>query len=158
MPCANDVAEALVRDDRFATLSFTGSAKVGWALKALAGKKRVLLELGGNAAAIVHEDADRAWALERIVAGAFGYAGQVCIKVQRLYVHAPIADAFVARARRARERDRPREPARRRDARRADDRRGEREARRGVGGRGARGRAGGALRRRRATGRATRRP
>ena len=80
-PCANDVAERLVRDDRFATLSFTGSAKVGWALKAIAGKKRVLLELGGNAAAIVHQDADRAWALDRVFAGAFAYAGQVCIKV-----------------------------------------------------------------------------
>ena len=96
VPCANDVAEELVKDDRFATLSFTGSAKVGWALKAIAGKKRVLLELGGNAAAIVHDDADRAWALERVIAGAFGYAGQVCIKVQRLYVHEPIADAFIA--------------------------------------------------------------
>jgi acyl-CoA reductase-like NAD-dependent aldehyde dehydrogenase len=96
VPCANEVAEGLVRDERFATLSFTGSAKVGWSLKAIAGKKRVLLELGGNAATVVHEDADRAWALERIVAGAFAYAGQVCIKVQRLYVHRPIAAAFVA--------------------------------------------------------------
>ena len=95
LPCSNEVAEALVTDDRFATLSFTGSAKVGWALKALAGKKRVVLELGGNAAAIVHDDADVAWAAERIVAGAFGYAGQVCIKVQRLYVHAPLWDSFV---------------------------------------------------------------
>jgi glyceraldehyde-3-phosphate dehydrogenase (NADP+) len=95
VPCANDVAETLVRDDRFATLSFTGSAKVGWALKALSGKKRVLLELGGNAAAIVHEDGDQAWAQGRIALGAFGYAGQVCIKVQRLYLHEPIADAFV---------------------------------------------------------------
>jgi acyl-CoA reductase-like NAD-dependent aldehyde dehydrogenase len=96
LPCENDVAEKLARDDRFATLSFTGSAKVGWMLKGIAGKKRVVLELGGNAAAIVHEDADRAWATERVVAGAFAYAGQVCIKVQRLYVHEPIADAFVA--------------------------------------------------------------
>jgi acyl-CoA reductase-like NAD-dependent aldehyde dehydrogenase len=95
IPCANDVAETMVGDDRFATLSFTGSAKVGWALKAIAGKKRVLLELGGNAAAIVHEDGDRGWALERVVAGAFGYAGQVCIKVQRLYLHRPIAEAFL---------------------------------------------------------------
>ncbi len=96
VPCANDVAESFVRDDRFATLSFTGSAKVGWALKAIAGKKRVVLELGGNAAAIVHEDADRAWALDRIVAGAFAYAGQVCIKVQRVYVHRAIAESFTA--------------------------------------------------------------
>jgi acyl-CoA reductase-like NAD-dependent aldehyde dehydrogenase len=96
VPCANDVAELFVRDPRFATLSFTGSAKVGWALKAIAGKKRVVLELGGNAAAIVHEDADRAWALDRVVGGAFAYAGQVCIKVQRLYVHRAIAESFVA--------------------------------------------------------------
>jgi glyceraldehyde-3-phosphate dehydrogenase (NADP+) len=95
-PCANDVAERLVRDERFAALSFTGSAKVGWSLKGIAGKKRVLLELGGNAAAIVHQDADLAWAKDRVFAGAFAYAGQVCIKVQRLYLHRPIAEAFVA--------------------------------------------------------------
>jgi acyl-CoA reductase-like NAD-dependent aldehyde dehydrogenase len=97
LPCTNEVAEGLVRDDRFATLSFTGSAKVGWHLKSVSGKKRVLLELGGNAVAIVHEDAPLDWARARIVSGAFGYAGQVCIKVQRLYVHAPVADAFVDR-------------------------------------------------------------
>jgi acyl-CoA reductase-like NAD-dependent aldehyde dehydrogenase len=95
VPCEIPVAEAMVRDDRFATLSFTGSAGVGWHLKSIAGKKRVLLELGGNAAAIVHEDAALDRAAERVVAGAFGYAGQVCIKVQRLYVHAPIAKTFV---------------------------------------------------------------
>jgi acyl-CoA reductase-like NAD-dependent aldehyde dehydrogenase len=97
VPCDIPVAERLVRDDRFATLSFTGSAKVGWHLKSIAGKKRVLLELGGNAAVLVHDDAPLDAALERIVAGAFGYAGQVCIKVQRLYVHRPVADAFIAR-------------------------------------------------------------
>lgn len=95
--CDVDVAEDLVRDDRFSVLSFTGSDKVGWHLKAIAGKKRVLLELGGNAAAIVHEDApDQAFAAARIVSGAFDYAGQVCIKVQRLYVHRAIAEAFIA--------------------------------------------------------------
>lgn len=97
VPCDVPVAELLVRDDRFATFSFTGSAAVGWHLKSIAGKKRVLLELGGNAAAIVHEDAEVDFAAERVVAAAFGYAGQVCIKVQRLYVHEPIADAFVDR-------------------------------------------------------------
>jgi acyl-CoA reductase-like NAD-dependent aldehyde dehydrogenase len=97
VPCDVAVAEKMVRDDRFATLSFTGSTVVGWHLKAIAGKKRVLLELGGNAAAIVHEDGALDWASERIVQGAFGFAGQTCIKVQRLYVHAPIADAFIAR-------------------------------------------------------------
>jgi acyl-CoA reductase-like NAD-dependent aldehyde dehydrogenase len=96
LPCANDVAETCVTDDGFATLSFTGSSKVGWHLKSLAGRKRVLLELGGNAAAIVHADADLENAARKIALGAFGYAGQVCIKVQRLYVHRAIADIFVA--------------------------------------------------------------
>jgi acyl-CoA reductase-like NAD-dependent aldehyde dehydrogenase len=86
-PCEVAVAEKLVRDDRLATLSFTGSSAVGWRLKSLAGKKRVLLELGGNAAAVVHDDGPLDWARDRIVSGAFGYAGQTCIKVQRLYVH-----------------------------------------------------------------------
>ncbi|HEY8038697.1 MAG TPA: aldehyde dehydrogenase family protein [Polyangiaceae bacterium] len=97
LPCSIAVAEKLVRDERFATLSFTGSAKVGWYLRSIAGKKRVLLELGGNAAAIVHDDAPLDWARERVVSGAFGYAGQVCIKVQRLYLHRSMADGFVAR-------------------------------------------------------------
>jgi acyl-CoA reductase-like NAD-dependent aldehyde dehydrogenase len=95
LPCDVDVAERLVKDERFATLSFTGSAKVGWHLKAIAGKKRVLLELGGNAAVIAHDDANLARLGERVVAGAFGYAGQVCIKVQRLYVHSAIYDRVV---------------------------------------------------------------
>ena len=90
-------AERLVTDPRPAALSFTGSDRVGWALKAKAGKKRVLLELGGNAAAIVHADADLDWAAERCAVGAFAYAGQVCISLQRLLVHAPVYDAFVAR-------------------------------------------------------------
>jgi acyl-CoA reductase-like NAD-dependent aldehyde dehydrogenase len=102
VPCENAVAELLVKDARFATLSFTGSAKVGWQLKALSGKKRVLLELGGNAAVLVHEDADLDRAATRIVDGAFAYAGQVCIKVQRVYAHERIAvalrDRIVARA------------------------------------------------------------
>jgi len=97
LPCDVAVAEKLVKDDRFATFSFTGSATVGWHLKSIAGKKRVLLELGGNAAAIVHEDAPLDFAAARVVGAAFGYAGQVCIKVQRLYVHEPIADRFVER-------------------------------------------------------------
>jgi|HubBroStandDraft_1064217.scaffolds.fasta_scaffold02882_7 acyl-CoA reductase-like NAD-dependent aldehyde dehydrogenase len=97
VPCEVAAAEKMVQDDRFATLSFTGSSAVGWHLKAIAGKKRAVLELGGNAAAIVHEDGPLDWACDRIVAGAFGYAGQTCIKVQRLYVHAPIADELVER-------------------------------------------------------------
>ena len=89
------VAERLATDDGFALLSFTGSAQVGWHLKSIAGRKRVVLELGGNAAALVHEDADDLDVLaKRIAWGAFAYAGQVCIKVQRLFVHEPIAARF----------------------------------------------------------------
>lgn len=110
LPCDVPVAEKLVKDDRFATLSFTGSAAVGWHLKSISGKKRALLELGGNAAAIVHEDADLDFAAKRITSAAFGYAGQVCIKVQRLYVHEPIASAFVDRIVAAARAQEPRAP------------------------------------------------
>jgi acyl-CoA reductase-like NAD-dependent aldehyde dehydrogenase len=95
VPCANDVAESLVKDDRFATLSFTGSAAVGWRLKSLAGKKRVVLELGGNAAVIVHDDAPWQDVVEKVVGAAFAYAGQVCIKVQRVCVQRQIAVPFI---------------------------------------------------------------
>ena len=85
------LAERLATDPAFAMLSFTGSAKVGWHLKASAGRKQVILELGGNAAVLVHSDAGDLDAIAaRIAWGAFAYAGQVCIKVQRLYVHAPL--------------------------------------------------------------------
>ncbi len=87
LPCTNEVAARLVADDRPAMLSFTGSAAVGWELKAQAGKKRVTLELGGNAAVLVHEDADLDQAALRIVAGGFSYAGQSCISVQRVLIH-----------------------------------------------------------------------
>ncbi len=97
LPCRVDVAELMVTDDRIKMLSFTGSAKVGWYLKQRAGKKRVLLELGGNAAAVVHDDADLDWAAQRLAAGAFAYAGQVCISVQRIFVHEMIHDRFLAR-------------------------------------------------------------
>lgn len=106
VPCTNEVAETLVRHDAFAVLSFTGSDKVGWYLKSISGKKHVLLELGGNAACVVHEDAtsipgaqpsrNLAQVAAVICASAFNYAGQVCIKTQRLYVHWPIADRFLA--------------------------------------------------------------
>ncbi len=85
LPCENDVAEAMVRDPRLAALSFTGSDSVGWRLRELAGRKRVTLELGGNAALIIADDADLERAIEDSVGGAFAYAGQVCIKVQRVY-------------------------------------------------------------------------
>jgi len=83
LPCSRMVGDLLVQDDRFKALSFTGSPEVGFALKAKAGKKPVVLELGGNAGVIVHDDADLDDAVQRCVAGAFAYAGQVCISVQR---------------------------------------------------------------------------
>lgn len=92
------LAERLATDPRFAMLTFTGSPAVGWHLKGVAGRKKVCLELGGNAAAVVHEDAgDLDWIAGRLALGAFAYAGQVCIKVQRLLVHRPVYDAFVQR-------------------------------------------------------------
>ncbi len=97
VPTTNEDAAQLVGDDRFAVLSFTGSPLVGWALKARAGRKRVLLELGGNAAAIVHADADVDRAAARAVVGGFAYSGQVCISVQRVYAHRAVFDAFVER-------------------------------------------------------------
>jgi glyceraldehyde-3-phosphate dehydrogenase (NADP+) len=90
-----EVAQALATDERIAMLSFTGSAAVGWHLKTVAGKKRVALELGGNAGAIVCSDADIAWAAKRCALGAFAQSGQVCIKVQRIVVLRSCYDAFV---------------------------------------------------------------
>ncbi len=87
LPCHPGVAEGMVRDPRIACLSFTGSPEVGWHLHHIAGKKRVLLELGGNAAVIVCDDADLSTAIPRIVYGANLNAGQVCISVQRVFVH-----------------------------------------------------------------------
>ncbi len=94
MPLSNDDAAALVTDDRIKLLSFTGSAAVGWALKNKAGKKRVTLELGGNAAVIVHSDADLEYAALRCVAGGFSYGGQTCISVQRILVERSVFDQF----------------------------------------------------------------
>jgi glyceraldehyde-3-phosphate dehydrogenase (NADP+) len=97
VPCDRAVAAGLVGDERFSVLTFTGSQKVGWELKARAGKAKVVLELGGNAAVIVDASADLDLAIPRLVYGAFSYAGQKCISVQRLYVHARVWDDFVRR-------------------------------------------------------------
>ncbi len=97
LPLANADSERLVADDRLKMLSFTGSVPVGWALKAKAGKKKVTLELGGNAAVIVHSDADVKTAAEKCVAGGFSYAGQSCISVQRIFVQRSIYPDFLAR-------------------------------------------------------------
>jgi glyceraldehyde-3-phosphate dehydrogenase (NADP+) len=92
--CEPAVGERLATDDRFPFLTFTGSVGVGWRLKQKAWKKRVTLELGGNAACIVHSDADLDYAVQKAIAGGFGQAGQSCISVQRILVHEPIYPAF----------------------------------------------------------------
>ncbi|HET8777402.1 MAG TPA: aldehyde dehydrogenase family protein, partial [Candidatus Limnocylindria bacterium] len=97
LPMDRPTGDAMVRDDRFKLLSFTGSPSVGWKMKADAGKKKVVLELGGNAGAVVDETADLDWAVERLVYGSFAYAGQVCISVQRIYVVRDIYDDFERR-------------------------------------------------------------
>jgi acyl-CoA reductase-like NAD-dependent aldehyde dehydrogenase len=97
MPMSNETAGKLVADDRIKLLTFTGSAAVGWQLKSKAGKKRVTLELGGNAAVIVHSDADIAYAAHRCVVGGFSYGGQTCISVQRIFVDRPAFDDFTHR-------------------------------------------------------------
>ncbi|MGH9735020.1 MAG: aldehyde dehydrogenase family protein [Candidatus Acidiferrales bacterium] len=94
LPLVNADAERLVGDDRLKLLSFTGSAAVGWSLKAKAGKKKVVLELGGNAAVIVHSDADVDEAAARCVQGSFSYAGQSCISVQRIFVQREVEPQF----------------------------------------------------------------
>lgn len=88
--CGGAAAEKMVTDPRIAYFTFTGSSEVGWHLKAVAGRKRVGLELGGNAAAIVHEDANIDYAVSRIAMGGFTNAGQNCISVQRVLLHRPI--------------------------------------------------------------------
>jgi acyl-CoA reductase-like NAD-dependent aldehyde dehydrogenase len=95
LPLSNDDASVLVTDDRIKLISFTGSAAVGWQIKKNSGKKKVILELGGNAGVIIHGDADLDYAAGRCVAGAFGYAGQTCISVQRVLVQQSAYGKFV---------------------------------------------------------------
>lgn len=97
LPCPGRMAERLVTDDRIALLSFTGSAPVGWMLKEKAGRKKVVLELGGSAPAIVHEDADLALAVSKTVSGGFANAGQNCISVQRILIHRAVYEDFCDR-------------------------------------------------------------
>ena len=97
LPCADEVAAVLLASERVEMLSFTGSAAVGWKLRSAAGRKRVVLELGGNAAAIVDADADVPLAAARIVAGGFAYSGQSCISMQRVFAQAAIYDELVER-------------------------------------------------------------
>lgn len=88
--CDREEGNRLVTDPRLGLLTFTGSPEVGWKMKQAAGRKKVVLELGGNAAAVIHEDADLQTAAAKCVAGAFAYAGQTCISVQRVLVHQPV--------------------------------------------------------------------
>ena len=97
LPMTRELGDRMVADDRFKMLTFTGSPSVGWRMKERAGKKKVVLELGGNAGVIVDRTADLDWAVKRCLVGAFSYAGQVCISVQRMIVHEDIWDAFMDR-------------------------------------------------------------
>ncbi len=94
LPAHREGADLFTQDDRLKLLSFTGSPDVGWALKAKAGKKKIVLELGGNAAVIIDQDADLDDALERVTFGAFYQSGQSCIGVQRIIIHADVYDRF----------------------------------------------------------------
>jgi acyl-CoA reductase-like NAD-dependent aldehyde dehydrogenase len=94
LPMSREVGDAMVADERFKLLSFTGSPDVGWDMKGRAGMKPVVLELGGNAGVIVDEDADLDFAVSRVAVGAYAYAGQVCISVQRAFIHEKVYDRF----------------------------------------------------------------
>jgi acyl-CoA reductase-like NAD-dependent aldehyde dehydrogenase len=97
LPCSSRDAEAMITDDRIKKLSFTGSPSVGWWMKGKAGKKRVTLELGGNAPCIVDRDADLDYAADRITIGAFYQSGQSCISVQRVLAHQEVYEPLKAR-------------------------------------------------------------
>lgn len=95
LPMDRDTGNLLVTDNRFKLLSFTGSPEVGWKMKSQSGKKKVVLELGGNAGVIITKSADLDLAVEKCLIGGFAYSGQVCIHAQRIYVHRDIFDKFV---------------------------------------------------------------
>jgi glyceraldehyde-3-phosphate dehydrogenase (NADP+) len=96
VPAGYQESDILLTSDVVKKVTFTGSPAVGWELKKKAYRKKVTLELGGNAAVVVEPDADLEFALRRIVGGAFAFSGQVCISVQRLFVHEKIYDSFMA--------------------------------------------------------------
>ncbi len=97
LPCRREGAGLFTTDERIKLLSFTGSPEVGWKLKEKAGKKKVVLELGGNAACIVDEGADLEDAVGRLIFGAFYQSGQSCISVQRILAHASVAEDLEAK-------------------------------------------------------------
>ena len=97
LPMTREMGDRMVADDRFKLLSFTGSPAVGWRMKNRAGKKKIVLELGGNAGLIVDKSANIEWAVKRTVTGSFAYSGQTCISVQRVFVHESIWDEFMGK-------------------------------------------------------------
>jgi glyceraldehyde-3-phosphate dehydrogenase (NADP+) len=97
LPMTRELGDRMVADDRFKLLTFTGSPSVGWRMKERAGKKKVVLELGGNAGVIIDKSANLDWAVKRCLVGAFSYAGQVCISVQRMVIHEDVWDEFLRR-------------------------------------------------------------
>jgi acyl-CoA reductase-like NAD-dependent aldehyde dehydrogenase len=114
LPCSRSGADLFTTDERFKLLSFTGSPEVGWDLKARAGKKKVILELGGNAACILDEDTDVEDAVARLIIGAFYQSGQSCISVQRILIHeriyADVRDRLVEKTKALKMGD-PRDPS-----------------------------------------------
>ncbi len=96
VPCGYQAAELFLEDERIKKITFTGSPDIGWELKRKSPKKRVTLELGGNAAVVIEPDANLDYALPRTVLGAYSYSGQVCISIQRIFLHRKIYDRFMA--------------------------------------------------------------
>jgi glyceraldehyde-3-phosphate dehydrogenase (NADP+) len=97
LPCDRKTGDMLVTDNRIAVLSFTGSPEIGWDMKARAGRKKVVLELGGNAGVYIADDADVDHAVERCLVGAFAYSGQICIHAQRIFVDYKIFEEFIGK-------------------------------------------------------------
>jgi glyceraldehyde-3-phosphate dehydrogenase (NADP+) len=96
IPCDYQAADILLEDERVKKITFTGSPEIGWDLKKKAHKKRVTLELGGNAAVVIEPEANWDFALKRTVLGSFAYSGQICISIQRVLLHENIYDRFLA--------------------------------------------------------------
>lgn len=96
VPCGYEESSPLFEDERVKKITFTGSPEIGWAIKKRAYKKKVTLELGGNAAVIIEPDTDLDFALSRTLLGAFSFSGQVCISIQRIILHSDIYDLFLA--------------------------------------------------------------
>ncbi len=97
LPMDRETGNSLVTDPRFSILSFTGSVEVGWKMKQDGGRKKVLLELGGNAGVIVTESADIGLAVAKCLTGGFAYSGQICIHVQRIFIHQKVFNDFTSR-------------------------------------------------------------